>query len=511
VKINSLKKLVNSNFRGVSKNLLSFMVEKPRFLKNNYSKKYDKKDVWYFNSSSHLDFMSLFSTVGNILVKKLSDEGYSVTTLQCEGGPVFCQTGASVLNPNHMMPCYSCIKFNRKFTDGTHPIVFSKNDRKNKNVEILSDDEIKSLIEPSIRWLLRGNTSDEKLYKSFQKNMLLSSKQWINYLNEMPEGRLPKFAIIFNGYTFPESIIKKVLELKNVKVFTFESGFANNSIFFSEEFAPDYNFKIRKSKLKIEEKNKLEEYLQKRRTGEFDRGGVKFWKEMEPISKDLIKKIKEYKNTASLFLNVPFDTSQVNAHYLFEDLYDWLLSTKKLVKENPSTLFIYRSHPDESREDKKLFQPTSEWLVENGFSKLKNVVIISSENNISSYELIKISDLVLVYNSTVALESVLLNKNVLTAGNAHYTRINYFKPSKNKDKYFESFKKLLNQKHEIPNNIYSDVEQYFYSLVFESSIDFSNEITKTENRKYSFETADKLNLKSKSLNEFMNFIQNTSS
>ena len=103
--------------------------------------------------------------------------------------------------------------------------------------------------------------------------------------------------------------------------------------------------------------------------------------------------------------------------------------------------------------------------VENGFSKLKNVVIISSENNISSYELIKISDLVLVYNSTVALESVLLNKNVLTAGNAHYTRINYFKPSKNKDKYFESFKKLLNQKHEIPNNIYSDVEQYFYSLV----------------------------------------------
>ena len=218
------------------------------------------------------------------------------------------------------------------------------------------------------------------------------------------------------------------------------------------------------------------------------------------------ERIKKYDKTISIFLNVPFDSSQVKANTLFKDIYDWLIETKKLVRDNPHILFIYRSHPDESRDDKKLHQSTKKWLIKNNFSDFNNVEIVGSENNLNSYELIESSDLVLVYNSTLALESVLMGKNVITAGNVHYSKIKYLQPPISKIDYHKSFYSLINTNQRFSENDLKEVQRYFYSFTYESSIVFSSEIHKTAARKYSFSLKEDIDFNSDSLNKFTNYI-----
>ena len=124
----------------------------------------------------------------------------------------------------------------------------------------------------------------------------------------------------------------------------------------------------------------------------------------------------------------------------------------------------------------------------------------------NSYELIESSDLVLVYNSTLALESVLIGKNVLVGGNVHYSRINYFKVASTKKDYHKKFSSMINNEFSFNEKDLKEVQRYFYSFTFESSINFNNEIEKNYLRKYSFSIKKDADLNSASLNEFINYI-----
>ena len=46
---------------------------------------------------------------------------------------------------------------------------------------------------------------------------------------------LPQTMILFNGLSFPESIIKYFMDKNNVKIITFESAIKENSIIFSKK------------------------------------------------------------------------------------------------------------------------------------------------------------------------------------------------------------------------------------------------------------------------------------
>ena len=70
-----------------------------------------------------------------------------------------------------------------------------------------------------------------------------------------------------------------------------------------------------------------------------------------------------------MFLNVPFDTSQVKASYLFHDIYQWIDELIIYASRNTDLHFIFRSHPDEIRSDKKIYQTTSDYVLQ----KLKKI------------------------------------------------------------------------------------------------------------------------------------------
>ena len=293
---------------------------------------------------------------------------------------------------------------------------------------------------------------------------------------------LPQTMILFNGLSFPESIIKYFMDKNNVKIITFESAIKENSIIFSKKSAPALDFEFKNQKLSEENKEKINQYLNTRFSGNVKRGDTDYWQNIKPLDDNLLEKINNYKNVISIFLNVPFDTSQVNSSNVFLDMYDWINELIKFADLNKDTYFIFRSHPDEIRPDKKIYLKTSTYISKITKNK-ENIFVVPSRYSLNSYELISKSDLILVYNSTIALETFLLRKNVLCAANAHYSKLIPYKTPIDKKSYFERVSSLLNSKGFQGEKNYDSVLSYFYQLIFDSSIDFSSIAKKIESTK----------------------------
>jgi len=473
----NFKKILLNNHKGVAKNLEHLFLN-ARNINLNYIKKNEvlkthKSKYWHFNSSSHLNYSSLFSSGGEIVINTLIKNGYECINLLCASGPKFCQSGVSIKNFNSFMPCLACYSFNKK--GGGNYIEFKNNNLKtDKKAEIKNLEEI---IQPSLNWILRGDVQSP-LANDLKNKMIKASNKWFEFLLSIDKNHLPENIILFNGVSFPECIIKYFMEKNNVNVITYESGYAENSIHFSNSSATDYEFNFDKNKeLNTTEKNKLYEYFGNRTSGEFTRSGVRFWNNPSKINKDLKTRINKFNKNVTIFLNVPFDTSQVKASYLFEDMYDWIDSLIDFASYKKDIHFIFRAHPDEVREDKEIFSETSTYILEK-VRKYNNISVISARENDSSYELIDISDLILTYNSTIGLEAALMKTNVIAAGYSHISRINYFEIFNDKHSYFDNVQETLKLKNFNGDSFTKEIETYFYQMIFNSSIDFSGVIQK---------------------------------
>ena len=486
------------NLQYLSTNLFSTNLD---YKKKTSTGTIQKTPYWYFNGSSHLDYSTLFSLGGEFLVKALKKNGLECNVLLCAGGPKFSQTGASTNNPSAFMPCMACYSFNKQNFDKNFLIEFKS---KNLNINDINNDyDLDQILKPSLNWILRGN-KNLKLSKEFNSQMKDAARLWLSFLNGIDKNSLPNSIILFNGISFPECVIKFFMEENGVNVITFESGYKENSIYFTNENATDYEFPFDVSKkLTTFEKNKLDNYLEKRFSGNFTRSGTKYWNKVTDVDDNLKRKCESFGNNISIFLNVPFDTSQVKASYLFDNIYQWIDELILFAEKNTDLHFIFRSHPDEIRSDKKIYEKTSDYILQNTNNN-KNISLIDAAVTTSSYELIRISDLVLTYNSTIGLESAFMNKKTISAGYSHFSRLDYFEIFQDKQEYFKCLKKKLQYKEFDGFDLVNQIQSYFYQMIFESAIDFSEILIPDNSKKYGFKLIQKDKINENKINNFEN-------
>jgi hypothetical protein len=74
------------------------------------------------------------------------------------------------------------------------------------------------------------------------------------------------------------------------------------------------------------------------------------------------------------------------------------------------------------RKGKKSQESVQAWIENKKLDQQPNVLFISSEGALSSYDLIRRSKFVMVYNSSIGLEAALLGVPVLCGGKARYTQ-----------------------------------------------------------------------------------------
>jgi capsule polysaccharide modification protein KpsS len=286
----------------------------------------------------------------------------------------------------------------------------------------------------------------------------------------------PQTVVVFNGLQFPEATARWIAQQHGIRVITHEVGFQPFSAFFSEGQVTAYPIDIDDDfELSPMQQARIDEHLSRRFQGEFTMAGITFWPEMKGLNEYFLKRAENFEQIVPIFTNVIFDTSQVHANTVFTDMFEWLDLLLEMMRKYSKTLFVIRAHPDEMREGKKSRESVQEWVKANGVEQLPNVIFVASDEPLSSYDLIRRSKFVVVYNSSIGLEAALLGAPVLCGGQARYTYYpTVFFPQMPEDyrKMVEQF--LTAETIEIPPEFQRNARRVLYHQFYRSSLLFDD-------------------------------------
>jgi len=263
---------------------------------------------------------------------------------------------------------------------------------------------------------------------------------------------------------------------RGILVVTHEVGLASNSAFFTRGEATFREVPVVPgSKLTDAQNKELDRYLEKRFQGRFRMAGIRFWRDMEGVPHWLREKQKDFHQTVAVFTNVVFDTSQVHAHVLFDDMFEWLDNMAAMAAGHPETLFVIRAHPDEDRPGKESRESVGAWFADSPLRRSRNAVLVGADSPISSYDLVRSSKFVLVYNSSIGLEASTLGIPVVCAGRARYTQAgSVFLPG-HRQAYSDLLQEFLGAEGiDVPPEFKENARAFLYSELYLVSLDFSD-------------------------------------
>ncbi|MDK2979884.1 MAG: hypothetical protein PWQ55_231 [Chloroflexota bacterium] len=448
-----------------------------------------QKPVIFFNASTRLSGLSQnagFSLVSSLALRRA---GIPVIHFVCERGLSRCVLGTNKLDPQAPMPCAECVRTSHLIFDGaqTQPFIFRRDEALAAHLESLSLDELLQvewqdiplgrLVLPSLRWVLRiHHLQDDDPTRFLAREFLLSAYHVAREFEALIEKSDPRAVVVFNGMFYPEGTARWVAQRRGLPVYSHEVGMLPLSAFFTAEEATAYPVKVDEAfQLNDEQNARLDAYLNQRTQGKFVTAGVQFWPEMRELDDAFWGRAKQFKAVVPVFTNVVFDTSQGHANVVFEHMFAWLDAVLGEIKAHPEVFFVLRAHPDEERPGKESRETVSDWVKARDVEALPNVLFIGPREFMSSYELIAHAKFVMVYNSTVGLESSVLGKPVLCAGKARYTQIPtvFFPQSVNE--YRQQLRAFLaDEAVEHPAEFQRNARRVLYSQLFRASLPFGD-------------------------------------
>jgi hypothetical protein len=336
------------------------------------------------------------------------------------------------------------------------------------------------LVLPTVRWVLRRHDlQDSEPVRRLVRQFLRSAAVLHTRFQELIEQENPRALVVFNGIMYPEAVARSCARRAGIPAVTHEVGLRPFSTFFSAREATFREVEIDpRGGLSAEESQRLDEYLRGRFTGRFRMAGIDFWPDMQPLPASLEARLAGFRQTVTIFSNVVFDTSQVHANTLFETMFEWLEDLRLAIPLHPDTLFVIRAHPDEDRPGKESQQSVAAWFGRSGLRQAPNVVFLGPSDYVSSYELIRRSKLVLVYNSSVGLEASIAGVPVLCAGRARYTQVpTVFFPA-TRAEYGQALEALLAAPALLaPEAFSANARRFLHHELFYASLDLSEFLT----------------------------------
>lgn len=458
--------------------------------------------VVFFNASTRITGLSQNAAFTLLASWSLRLSGVPVRHFVCQYGMSHCVLGTNRENHHKAPPCRACLRQSRRLYAGDEVYWFSYRPDPDLAAALhdLSVDELSAfeyktvkgplvtpglsmplgrLVLPAIRWALRRHTlPDEVETRYLLRQYILSAYNVAQEFSAFLDQTKPSAAVIFNGIMYPEATARWVAQARGLRVITYEVGFQRFSAFFTEGDATAYPIHIPKDfELTPEQDARLDEYLQKRFQGHFTMAGIRFWPEMRGLDQAFLNKAARFRQIVPVFTNVVYDTSQVHANKVFPHMFAWLDSVLQLIRSHPETLFVIRAHPDEMRPGtaKQSRESVRDWVVANGLKKLPNVVFIDSQEYISSYELIQRAKFVMVYNSSIGMEAVLLGAPVLCGGKARYTQYPMVFLPETPAAYQEAAEEFLRaERIDVPAEFQRNARRFLYYQLFRSSLSFAD-------------------------------------
>jgi hypothetical protein len=398
----------------------------------------NRRPIVFFNASTRLGGVSQNAGFATLAAMALRLRGVPVHFFACRRGLHRCTLGALMKGPENAPPCRTCVSQAQVlfaaapttwFTYKANPALAGALAGKSApELETVTFDGVPlgALTLPSMRWSLRRHhLEDDRTTRALFRSFIQSAYGVIQAFDRLLAELEPQTVVVFNGITYPEAAARWTALRRGIRVVTHEVAHQPMTAYFTLGHVTAYPVKIPPDFELDEAQNaRLDRYLEERFQGQVAMAGLEFWPEMRGLDRSLIEKIAAHRQLVPVFTNVVFDTSQVHANVLFDNMFAWLDQVLELIRAHPETLFVIRAHPDELRPNspKQAVEKVDDWVERNGARDLPNVVYIPPLDYVSSYDLVRRAKFVMVYNSTIGLESALLGKPVLNGGRARYTQ-----------------------------------------------------------------------------------------
>jgi len=256
------------------------------------------------------------------------------------------------------------------------------------------------------------------------------------YLKSILEENTPDIIILSGDDKMPVKILKKLSIEMNITVIHFEQGPFNTTIL--DPLGVNANCSFRYLTAESEDDNKKNEIVSRK---PLKWKGYKKYRILDILSEnmfpnlypELIKKKIDFSlskhnkienidcnNYILLVLQVPEDVNMVSHSPFFNNHYEIVKSVSEALPDNYS--LVVREHP--------LYINKYEKSLYDLVSMSKNIYFKSSDR---LNESIVNSELVIVNNSTVGVEAMLYNKQVIVLGNSYYDHDKYIYKYKGKD------------------------------------------------------------------------------
>ncbi|AEH36983.1 Capsule polysaccharide biosynthesis protein [Halopiger xanaduensis SH-6] len=171
----------------------------------------------------------------------------------------------------------------------------------------------------------------------------------------------------------------------------------------------------------------------------------------------------------SMYTHLPWDAAIRDVSRLFDDQYEWVRETVELFETFDDKHLVIKVHPAEKMRGTE--QSITD-ILDSTFDELPdNTTLLEPDTDVDPYELMRSSDIVLVYTSTVGMEATYLDTPVITTADSHYAGKGFTYDPETKDEY----RKLIDSgssELELDERMSSLVRKYLYNYFIQRPISF---------------------------------------
>jgi hypothetical protein len=307
------------------------------------------------------------------------------------------------------------------------------------------------LVTTSVCWFLcSGTIGDDDLSRQSYRDFLTSGAVMARVGARLLDAMKPEKLFLLNGLFFAERIMMELARARGLPVVTYEGGFMPDTLVFAHNhIAPYYELDdvwpcYVKTPLAPAEAAQLDDYLFARKSG--GRDAAKYFPSIEKDKQAIVARLglRRDKKLVTLFTNILWDSAILDRDRAFNGMIEWLDESIRHFIPRDDVQLVIRVHPAEVRlAMQESHEQVAEMLAARYPHLPSHIKIVPPESDLSSYVLMQMSDVGLVYTSTTGLEMALDGKPVIVAGQTHYAGKGFTYDVASRDEYLALLNRLV--------------------------------------------------------------------
>jgi hypothetical protein len=368
-----------------------------------------------------------------VIAQALRLRGAGVATLSCGGGQPVCELGWA--RRAHPRPCDRCAWLTDATLGATgldrhrlgDELAWGRDARRAPH-EPPGDGEVDpgAASRVSLAWFLRtSDTAAAPESAAAQRDFAVATAEVARAAGRLLDRERPDVVFALNGLFAAERAICEVARTRGIRVVTYEIAPRAGALVFSQGSpAPEYDndeawATLRDQPLLGTEAGAIERLLADRARGV---GAHERYFDAPEARLDALRArldLAPGTRVVSLFTNLTWDSATLEHDIGFASMLDWVQDAAQLAGERDDTTLVIRIHPAERRWRTR--EEVIPLLAARFGGRLPdNVRLVDPDEALSTYALVDLSELVLVYTTTVGLEAAARGVPVAVAGRTHY-------------------------------------------------------------------------------------------